>query len=310
MTWPGRLGAIAAVVGALLLLFIAYQLWGSALYTWHAQDRLKAELVRSGHCIARSRPLPRSRRRRSVAAAPRRHPGVGHHAGSRWLLSGAGTLGLLVALFVCYWLVSKSGAVSAYGDAKYYGGANNLTLSAPIVGIAGTADMGGYWLVGADGAVYCYGDARLWGTANTLTLNAPIVGIVGTLNGGGYWLVGADGGVYAFGNAPYYGSEGGQSINAKVTSIEPTANDGGYWLVGADGGVYAFGNAPFEGSEGGQSINAPVVGIVGDPSSQGYWLVGADGGAYAFGNAPFLGSAASSAYVPQPLDAPVIAAST
>lgn len=51
--WRRRVGATSAVVGVLLLLFVAYQLWGSAVYTWHAQDRLKAELARTLH-----HPLP------------------------------------------------------------------------------------------------------------------------------------------------------------------------------------------------------------------------------------------------------------
>ena len=37
-----------------------------------------------------------------------------------------------------YWVVSGNGAVWAFGDARYFGGANTLSLKAPIVGMAPT----------------------------------------------------------------------------------------------------------------------------------------------------------------------------
>src|SRR5580704_7599969 len=45
-----------------------------------------------------------------------------------------------------YWLVTANGTVYAFGNAKYYGGANNIALNGPIVGIVPTPDGLGYWL--------------------------------------------------------------------------------------------------------------------------------------------------------------------
>ena len=73
-----------------------------------------------------------------------------------------------------YWLVAASGAVYAYGDSRYYGGANvhmvngvqePLILNAPIVGMACTPSGNGYWLFGMDGGVFPYGDAPGLGVA-------------------------------------------------------------------------------------------------------------------------------------------------
>lgn len=62
-----------------------------------------------------------------------------------------------------YWIVDSTGAVFAYGDAKYHGGANGGKLNAPITGIAATPDDGGYWLLAQDGGVFAYGDAVFYG---------------------------------------------------------------------------------------------------------------------------------------------------
>lgn len=62
-----------------------------------------------------------------------------------------------------YWIVDSTGAVFAYGDAQYHGGANTTHLNAAIVGIASTPDDGGYWLLGADGGVFAYGNAAFYG---------------------------------------------------------------------------------------------------------------------------------------------------
>lgn len=62
-----------------------------------------------------------------------------------------------------YWVVDSIGAVFAYGDAKYHGGANDKALNAPIVGIASTPTDGGYWLLGLDGGVFAFGDATFYG---------------------------------------------------------------------------------------------------------------------------------------------------
>ena len=57
-----------------------------------------------------------------------------------------------------YYLVSSTGAVYAFGDARYQGGANTLArINAPIVGMSVDSATGGYWEAGSDGGIYAYG---------------------------------------------------------------------------------------------------------------------------------------------------------
>ena len=44
-----RIGAVLFGIGLLLVAFVAYQLWGTALYEQHAQSKLKSELARQLH---------------------------------------------------------------------------------------------------------------------------------------------------------------------------------------------------------------------------------------------------------------------
>ena len=67
----------------------------------------------------------------------------------------------------------------SYGDATYYGSANNIDLNKPIVGITSTPDSKGYWLVASDGGVFAYGDANFYGSATNLHLNQPAISIQG-----------------------------------------------------------------------------------------------------------------------------------
>jgi GH25 family lysozyme M1 (1,4-beta-N-acetylmuramidase) len=75
-----------------------------------------------------------------------------------------------------YWCVKSTGAVYAYGAAKYEGGANagadphnpgksDLGANDAIVGIAGKANDG-YWLYSNTGAVFAYGSATYHGGPN------------------------------------------------------------------------------------------------------------------------------------------------
>jgi len=117
-----------------------------------------------------------------------------------------------------YRVVDAHGAVFAFGDATYLGGANTVNGGAgpgtPIVGVASTPDGGGYWLIGQNGAVYAYGDATYLGGANTVPggPGTPIVAIATSPDGGGYWLVGQNGAVYAYGDATYQGSLPGLGV--------------------------------------------------------------------------------------------------
>lgn len=61
------------------------------------------------------------------------------------------------------WIAEVGGHVSAQGDARYFGGAEGLSLQAPIAVIVSTPSGNGYWLLGEDGGVFAFGDARFYG---------------------------------------------------------------------------------------------------------------------------------------------------
>jgi len=189
-----------------------------------------------------------------------------------------------------YWQVASDGAVYSYGDARYFGGANNIRLRQPVVSGVRHPSGNGYWLVGADGGIFAYGDARFFGSAADIRLNQPIVGMAATPTGNGYWLVAADGGIFSYGDARFYGSAGDIRLNQPVVGMAATPTGNGYWLVAADGGIFSYGDARFYGSAGSIRLNQPVVGIVSSPSGNGYLLVAADGGIFAYGDAQFYGS--------------------
>jgi len=50
-------------------------------------------------------------------------------------------------------------------------------VTAPIIGLAPTADGGGYWEAGADGTVLGFGDATVSGSLADVPLARPIVGL-------------------------------------------------------------------------------------------------------------------------------------
>ena len=87
-----------------------------------------------------------------------------------------------------YYLVTSTGAVYAFGDAKYQGGANTWPTSSPDRRASAVdSATGGYWEAGSDGGIYAYG-APFEGSAGGTTLNEPVVGIAarwfGLLPGG------------------------------------------------------------------------------------------------------------------------------
>jgi hypothetical protein len=201
-----------------------------------------------------------------------------------------------------YWMIDRSGATYAFGDAAWLG---NTAAPADVVDIEPTISGNGYWTVDSRGHVYAFGDAQ------PLTLPEPEPGwsplrpgeritslsrrvVPGTSN---YpdrvdelWLFSDRGAVYvAGGYSNRYGDLSTVRLNGPVVD-SVARNDGmGYWMVASDGGIFTFGLARFFGSMGDQRLNAPVQSLVPDPDGVGYWLVAGDGGIFAF-DAPFLGS--------------------
>lgn len=108
-----------------------------------------------------------------------------------------------------YYVVDSVGAVFAYGDAQYRGGANDLKLAAPIVGMDVRPNNDGYWLVASDGGVFAYGAAPMRGGMGGKKLNAPVCALSSAEDGNGYVLLAKDGGVFAFGSALFLGAPTG-----------------------------------------------------------------------------------------------------
>jgi sugar lactone lactonase YvrE len=199
-----------------------------------------------------------------------------------------------------YWLVTKSGAVHAYGDAGWYKDLPSMGVHVSnIVAIAPTQDRRGYWLIGADGGEFAFGDASFHGSLPGLHISVNnIVGMVANPNGAGYILVGSDGGVFVFGQGNFYGSLPGLHIHVNnIRGILPTGQGAGYVLVGSDGGAFVFGHGSgFYGSLPGQGIHVnDVVGLALTPDQGGYWMAEANGTVHPFGDAPSLGTPAGTA---------------
>jgi hypothetical protein len=217
--------------------------------------------------------------------------------------SAAGIAAIDVSGCLGYYVADAAGQVSAFGAAQFKGDLSGITLNAPIISIAATADGGGYWLLGADGGIYAFGDARFFGSTGGLALNAPIVSMAPTPDGSGYWLVAKDGGIFSYGDAAFYGSTGGISLNQPVDGMAVGPGGTGYWLVASDGGVFAF-HEPFVGSLGSTRLNKPIIGMSSGPAGTGYTLVGSDGGVFTFAS-PFYGSLGAN-----PPAAPIVALAT
>ena len=186
-----------------------------------------------------------------------------------------------------YWLVTDRGTVFSFGSAPHLGGGPGLNRDESVTSLSATPSGNGYWLFTSAGRVLPYGDASFFGDLGGKRLNAPVLDSVPTPSGRGYYLVAADGGIFTFGDAVFAGSTGNLRLNAPVQSLVPDPDGAGYWLVASDGGIFAF-DAPFYGSMGGTRLNRPITGMVG--AATGYLMVGEDGGIFTFAAAEFLGS--------------------
>jgi predicted RNA-binding protein with TRAM domain len=76
---------------------------------------------------------------------------------------GAGAaMALSVSRGESYWLVSSSGQVFAFGNARNYGSEAGKHFRGQIVGIVSTPNGKGYWLVSSIGHQFSFGDAHLY----------------------------------------------------------------------------------------------------------------------------------------------------
>lgn len=189
-----------------------------------------------------------------------------------------------------YWQVTATGAVYAFGDARYLGRVpSSATSHDPVVAVAAAPGDRGYWLLTRSGRVTGFGAADH--LASGPPSAAPYVAMTATPDGRGAWVATAAGGVVSLGDAGRFGSMAGRPLAAPIVGIAATRDGRGYWLVGADGGVFSFGEARFAGSMVGRHLTAPVVGVAAAGPAGSYWLAAADGGVFAFG-ARYAGSGA------------------
>lgn len=178
-----------------------------------------------------------------------------------------------------YWLLLRSGRVSAFGDAGHKGGVNADGFNA--VSIAARPSAKGYWVLGAGGRVFPLGDAKFFGDERDEDVR--MVSITPSPTGKGYWVLWDTGHVSAFGDAVYLGDA--YPPDGSVEGMDVTSTGLGYWLVTEAGRVQAFGDARSFGDLAGQTLKAPIVAIEATPSGRGYWLVSSLGRIFRFGEA-------------------------
>jgi len=53
-----------------------------------------------------------------------------------------------------YWLADAGGGIYKFGDARFHGSLEGVTLTKPIVAMAATPDGRGYWLASGNGGIY------------------------------------------------------------------------------------------------------------------------------------------------------------
>ncbi len=188
---------------------------------------------------------------------------------------------------LAYDLVSANGAVTSFGHAGNYGGAEKLHLNAPIVGIAPTPDGRGYWLVAQDGGVFTYGDAKYYGSLGGVKHSAAHdeIAIVPTKDGKGYWLCDASGVVTPFGDAGKLLPVTKGTIRTPIIGFAVMPDGLGGWVVNSLGNVYRLGDSSLYGSLRSKKLADPIVAAAATLNGHGYWLTDATGKVSSFGNA-------------------------
>ena len=126
-----------------------------------------------------------------------------HFAGSCYSIGGCAGAAVAVVPDTTgngYWVVTKTGNVYGFGDAGYYGGPGQGTVTSAVR----TPDGKGYWILLANGEVFAYGDAAQLGAppATDFGILNPASAIFATADGAGYWVSSGLGKVDAFGDAP------------------------------------------------------------------------------------------------------------
>ncbi|MGD0982476.1 MAG: hypothetical protein ABSA65_01505 [Acidimicrobiales bacterium] len=188
-----------------------------------------------------------------------------------------------------YLLVTGSGGVFGFGDARFHGSVA-AWHKAHVVAITATGNGGGYWLACDSGQIFSFGDARFHGSPGG-QLSTPIVAMAATPDGKGYWLAASGGRVFGYGDADVYGSATPELHGDHIVAMAATPDAKGYWLVASGGRVFHFGDADSYGSAAGELGSDHIVAMAATPDAKGYWLVASGGRVFHYGDAQSYGSA-------------------
>lgn len=225
-----------------------------------------------------ARPLPHGRMGERVVAAA-----MPPTAGGLWLLTRAGNVRALGTThtygsgpkkgrpFVAmaptrdghgYWLLSASGALWAFGNARHLRGAHASRRSGRFVAMAATPDGRGCWLLSSRGTVVARGDAHTYRPRpHGYSPAGPYVGLVPSANGRGYTLLTASGRLVAFGDEPAWPTHPIAKARLGFVAVLRAGSKHGLWLVTRTGAVIPAGHAPRPARHG--RLRRPVVAAAG-----------------------------------------------
>ncbi len=101
-----------------------------------------------------------------------------------------------------YWIVTRTGQVTGFGDADSLGPRRTTTVRTPIVAFTAYGAAGG-WVVTQAGEVVAVGNAPEYGYVTSRVADGDIVsGIVADRRSGGYWVTTRNGSIIEAGGAP------------------------------------------------------------------------------------------------------------
>jgi len=183
-----------------------------------------------------------------------------------------------------YWMVSTSGHIYAYGNARHLGG-SPTNFGSEIVAMSKMPNDDGYAMVSDTGNVYAYGSARHLGGSPT-GYSGKFVDIEMTPNGDGYWLLTSAGQVYSYGTARHLGNA--TNFQRAIVAMTRTNDGQGYLLLSKTGQVYAFGNAVWRGNPSGFGGEIADISYRRD-GVHGYIVISTAGQHYAY-NTPGVGN--------------------
>ncbi len=133
-------------------------------------------------------------------------------------------------------MVTATGKVYAFGNAKLYGDMAGKHLNGPIVGIAAAPDGKGYWLIGRDGGIFSFGSARFIGSRGKPGITSVVGGAALPATGASRGPIGPGGPTGPTGGTGAAGPQGatGRGLRRQPGRDRPS---GCGWLARRDRGA-------------------------------------------------------------------------